>query len=471
VADTEQAAGSTDDALVSTLSSPAIFVPDGALKRPEALGGPTRRKVKVDEKARLHPVTLQFDDEEAERAYRAYFWDVHKKYAQRGYIFLMGLLMLFGILDFFFFPDHAIDLWLVRMVMLPGLLALIPLLYTERFRGVMRQNLQEVLLASGFWIMSGFGVMGWIIVDGADLNGTVFGGLVYMLSTLFIYIIIRLRVVYAAILGGSFFVIGIISLLQEGVTDFILLSFAFIGAGTNFVGIWAGYTIERYLRLMWHSLQRVAIEQDKVERLLHNILPEEIADRLKESEEAIADGFESVTVLFADIVGFTPLSAQLEPKELVGLLDQIFTEFDRLAEKYGVEKIKTIGDAYMVAAGIPTPREDHAEAAAKMALDMRNVIKRVSKQRGGTLEVRIGLHSGPVVAGVIGQRKFIYDLWGDTVNTASRMEAHGMPGAIQLSEETRALLDNASAKKRFKIESRGTVDIKGKGPMTTFWLK
>ena len=201
------------------------------------------------------------------------------------------------------------------------------------------------------------------------------------------------------------------------------------------------------------------------ERLLLNVLPAPISARLKDDEE-IADGFAEVTVLFADIVGFTELSQKLSPDALVKMLNQIFSAFDDLAEEHGLEKIKTIGDCYMVAAGIPNARADHAIAMAKMALAMRAALERISRETGHSLEVRIGLHTGAVVAGVIGKRKFIYDMWGDTVNTASRMESSGLPGEIQITRDLNELVSGA-----FVTEPRGTIKVKGKGEMETFLLK
>ncbi|MDY6936672.1 MAG: adenylate/guanylate cyclase domain-containing protein [Cyanobacteriota bacterium] len=206
-------------------------------------------------------------------------------------------------------------------------------------------------------------------------------------------------------------------------------------------------------------------EQAKSERLLLNVLPKEIANQLKEHEGAIASSVDDATVLFADIVGFTSLSARLSARELVNLLNQIFSEFDRLAESHRLEKIKTIGDAYMVAGGIPVPRPDGAQAVAQMALDMQRVIERFKTDRGETFQIRIGINTGSVVAGVIGIKKFIYDLWGDTVNVASRMESTGVPGGIQV---TQATYERLSQQYRFK--ARGQVEIKGKGEMQTYWL-
>jgi adenylate cyclase len=206
-------------------------------------------------------------------------------------------------------------------------------------------------------------------------------------------------------------------------------------------------------------------EQEKSERLLLNILPQVIADRLKRNETTIAEYFPEATVLFADIVGFTPLSAMMNPIELVELLNQIFSGFDIICEHHGLEKIKTIGDAYMVVGGLPDPRADHAEAIAEMALDMQAEIARFNTEHQKYFSIRVGIHSGPVVAGVIGIKKFIYDLWGDTVNIASRMESHGISWQIQASEATYNLLQD-----KFLFEERGNIEVKGRGFMRTYLL-
>ena len=190
-----------------------------------------------------------------------------------------------------------------------------------------------------------------------------------------------------------------------------------------------------------------------------------MANRLKLGQATIADSFSEVTVLFADIVDFTSLSARISPEQLVNMLNQVFSAFDQLAEKYGLEKIKTIGDAYMVVSGLNGPNPDRPEAAAAMALDMQAELHRLSEITGIDLKVRIGIDSGPVVAGVIGTKKFIYDLWGDTVNTASRMESQGLPGRIQVTQRYyERLLD------KYEFEKRGAIQVKGKGEMTAYLL-
>lgn len=212
-------------------------------------------------------------------------------------------------------------------------------------------------------------------------------------------------------------------------------------------------------------LQSLQAEQEKSEKLLLNILPGPIADRLKKGERTIADSFSEVTVLFSDLVGFTELSTGISPVDLVEKLNEIFLAFDILAELHGLEKIKTIGDAYMLVGGLPTPRPDHIEAVAEMALDMFEAIERINQQNNSNFHIRVGIHTGSVVAGVIGKNKFNYDLWGDAVNVASRMESHGVPGRIQISE--RAYL---RVKDKFIFEKRGVISVKGKGEMVTYFL-
>ena len=214
----------------------------------------------------------------------------------------------------------------------------------------------------------------------------------------------------------------------------------------------------------------IVSEADRAEQtneiLLNNVLPRTIATRLKKEESTIADGFANASILFADLTGFTRLSSRLAPDDLVQMLDTIFSRFDELVDQFGLEKIKTIGDEYMVASGIPIPREDHAQALADFALAMRDSLAEYSETNGVDLRMRIGINSGPVIAGVIGKRRFLYDLWGDSVNTASRMESHGIPGEIQVTGATRDLLDG-----QFSFIDRGIIDIKGKGPMQTYLLK
>lgn len=207
-------------------------------------------------------------------------------------------------------------------------------------------------------------------------------------------------------------------------------------------------------------------EQARSEALLLNILPSPIAERLKDGQQNIADGYAEVTILFADLVGFTQLSTTLAPKQLVELLNRLFSRFDELSGQHGIEKIKTIGDAYMACAGVPITRLDHAEAIADMALDMRDAVDAHNREFGSKLQIRIGINTGPVVAGVIGLKKFIYDLWGDTVNLASRMESHGIPNCIQVSQATWEHLRG-----HYDFDARGAIEVKGIGHIEAYLLK
>jgi adenylate cyclase len=210
--------------------------------------------------------------------------------------------------------------------------------------------------------------------------------------------------------------------------------------------------------------QRLAARRQS-DGLLRNVLPEPIADRLKAGERVIADHFDQASVLFADVVDFTPFAEARPPRETVAVLNDLFTAFDQLADRFGLEKIKTIGDAYMVVAGVPEQREDHAAVLLEMALAMHRHVERLQPVDGRHLQIRSGMASGPVAAGVIGERKFSYDLWGDTVNTAARMESSGIPGRIQVTDETCRLLAD-----RYPFERREGVEVKGKGIMTTWTL-
>ena len=221
-----------------------------------------------------------------------------------------------------------------------------------------------------------------------------------------------------------------------------------------------------YTRNLERTEIALGIAHEKSENLLNNIMPSVIAERLKDGSATIADGFNEASVLFADIEGFTVFSEAYTPAEVVKMLSGIFSSFDVLVRKHKLEKIKTIGDAYMVAAGIPVYREDHAEAMAAFALDVRTAFEEYTRANNINLRLRIGINSGPVIAGVIGSLRFLYDLWGDCVNTASRMESHGIPGEIQVTETTYEILKN-----KFNLDERGIIDVKGKGKMRTYLLR
>jgi adenylate cyclase len=273
----------------------------------------------------------------------------------------------------------------------------------------------------------------------------------------------RWYVAYLVVFLGS----GIVGELMGGVTPTVPEWFTSAMLGLN---VTVGGTIVFTLLAVFARQRRDALaalreEQARAEGLLLNILPRSIADRLKAETRTIADQFSSASILFADVVDFTPLAERLPPAEVVGVLDHLFSHLDVLAERYGLEKIKTIGDCYMVAAGVPSPRSDHARALALMALDMQAAMRSADEIGHLGLELRIGINSGPVVAGVIGRKRFLYDLWGDAVNTASRMESHGTSGRIQITRATKELLED-----EFVCEPRGTIPLKGKGEMEAWYL-
>lgn len=254
--------------------------------------------------------------------------------------------------------------------------------------------------------------------------------------------------------------------------SWLVISFFVMNIGAIFTIVFTLLTY--FMNQKEQILQLLRQEQEKTDILLLNVLPKEIAAILKNENRIIADHFEAVSILFADVVGFTPLSAEMAPAEMVQLLNEVFSYFDSLVDKYGLEKIRTIGDNYMIGSGVPTPRPDHAHALACMALEMlvytnpdeySNSAALRSSPAARRLQFRIGMNSGPVVAGVIGRQKFHYDMWGDPVNIASRMESQGEPGKIQITQQTYELI-----KDDFICERRGKVTIKGKGEMETWYL-
>jgi len=230
--------------------------------------------------------------------------------------------------------------------------------------------------------------------------------------------------------------------------------------------MFTGYALERYTRIDFLQKFTIQMQRDQADKLLFNILPERIAEQLKQSSDTIAEEFNSASVLFADIVNFTPISARFGPREVVDMLNDLFSRFDELVDKYGVEKIQVAGDAYMVAAGVPTPRPDHATVLAELALAMLDCVKN-EEFLGGKhpIEIRIGINSGSLIAGVIGRKKYFYALWGDMVNTASRMESHGSSGKIQITRDTYELV-----KDDFDCVYIGKIPIKGKGNMDVWHL-
>ncbi len=250
---------------------------------------------------------------------------------------------------------------------------------------------------------------------------------------------------------------------DNGLPQWLIL--AFFVFNVVIVSALAFFQLRAFVRQRDDALRMLRLEQDKTDSLLCNILPRAIANVLKDEPQTIAERYESVSILFADVVGFTPLSTTVEAAEMVNLLNEIYTHFDNVGDRYGLEKIRTMGDGYMVASGVPFPRPDHAQALAHAALEMMAFLDNWQSPYAGDFQFRMGMNSGPVLAGVIGRKKFSYDVWGDPVNVASRMESHGEPGRIQVSRDTYELLRDD-----FTFERRGEIAIKGKGLMETWYL-
>jgi guanylate cyclase len=329
---------------------------------------------------------------------------------------------------------------------------------TRDFGQLLRVSQVAILLAptlsaiplGGFLDSGGVGLWGML----APLAALVFSDVRAAVRWYAAYLVVFLGSGIAGELLG-----GVSPAVPEWFTSTMLALNVTVG-GTILFTLLAVFSVERR-----NALAALREEQARAENLLLNILPRPIADKLKAETRTIADQFSSASILFADVVDFTPLSEHLAPAEVVGVLDRLFSHFDVLVEGYGVEKIKTIGDCYMVAAGVPSPRPDHARALALMALDMQAAMRSVDEIGQLGLGLRVGINSGPVVAGVIGRKRFLYDLWGDAVNTASRMESQGTSGRIQITRATKELLEN-----EFVCEPRGTISVKGKGEMEAWYL-
>lgn len=287
------------------------------------------------------------------------------------------------------------------------------------------------------------------------------------------FLVLRIRTFPAFLVTSSYLAAYQFNLFRDGnLTSQEKTVYSFLIWFSEFFAVIAGYTLELTTRKLFLQAKTIETqtkdlenEKEKSDLLLRNILPDAIANRLKNENSQISEYFSECSILFADIVGFTLLAARKSPDELAGLLDRFFSRIDELAENRGVEKIKTIGDAYMAAAGIPIACDDHVERIGNLALDILKEVNTNEELIREKLNIRIGIHSGPVVAGVIGRKKFIYDLWGDSVNLASRMESHGLPGKIHVTEEY-----FLAASSIFQLEKRGEVDIKGKGTVSTYFL-
>lgn len=406
---------------------------------------------------KINPLTLSFPNPESEREFLQHYFRISLKQVRLALVLAIVVYIILGIVDIQFAPEIRDKLLLVRYgFVLPICVSVLGLSFSAYFRHIMQISIS---VAIGVAAIAAPVVA--ILIPALGVN---YIGLTSLL--MYNYTAIKLRFVTASITGLMIFLLyNILDLLMIQTPLAKLIEVDFYLMATMCVGMFANYQMEFYLRQSYISDRLLRKEQEKAEELLLNVLPASIAARLKRGDKVIAESFPDVTILFADLVNFTQLSATISAKELVNILNEIFSEFDLLAEKHGLEKIKTIGDAYMVVGGLPIHRADHAQAVASMALDMRAAIQRISNLSQEPLSIRIGINTGPVVAGVIGIKKFIYDLWGDTVNVASRMESHGIPDQIHVTGETYQVLQQ-----EYTFEARDKIQVKGKGEMQTYLL-
>ena len=414
----------------------------------------------------MNRITSTFRDRELEATFQRENVELNvRRFARFSLMFATAIFMAYGYHDLLVVPTVHQLAWNARYgFFLPIACAVILFTYSRHFVRWhqaamliygMAINITVLWIAAnapsaGFFIYSSYAIL-FVTVGPFIAKMNVRTQLLYTLLTLAVFNVLDIALSYSA-------------LTIRFSINLTLLSMGFVAAFT-------AHQIERQSRQSFllrrtvdDQVDELNTEKGKSDALLLNILPKKIADRLKADNKAIADGFSEVTVLFSDIVGFTKMSERLSPEQLVRWLNEVFSSFDDMAEEFGVEKIKTIGDAYMVVGGLHG-KADHATAIADMALRMQSSMKAFGAKLGEDVSVRIGINSGPVVAGVIGKKKFIYDVWGDTVNTASRMESHSTPGSIQVTEETYALLKDAYA-----FEGRGEIEVKGKGKMNTYFL-
>jgi class 3 adenylate cyclase len=407
---------------------------------------------------KMRPYSLRFVSDHDELSFQQEYTRRSLSYVRIALCLGAFLLFVFGPLDRMTIPSEVVfKVGIIRYAILfPSALIVLALTWRPWLLMYLQQLMSLELLFAGLGIVVMIGFAG-------PAAHSYYAGLILVI--MFCYSFSRLRFVYA--ISVSLTIVAAYEfaaiLIRTPVPTFVGNNFFFISA--NIIGAFACYNMERAIRKEFAKRHLLEAQEHETERLLLSILPAPIAERLKQAHSVIVDEFHNTTILFADIVGFTGFSSRITAQALVTYLNQIFSIMDDVADKYGLEKIKTIGDGYMLAGGIPIPRTDHAEAVADMALEVQDRIKELQPAKDGWLRIRIGIHTGPAVAGVIGRRKFSYDVWGNTVNVASRMERHSFGGCILVSLETRNLL-----KGNYLLVDRGNVDVKGIGEMKSFLL-
>lgn len=402
-------------------------------------------------------LTLQFSDPEVEAAFREA--DNRAAVGRARFMALLALILSlpFAWLDFLLSPDYLeVLVWLRAL----GFLALVGIIAVTTWWPSAHRHIQ--LMACGAMGVYSLCTVAAVVATSTPRTYASVGTVLLMLGLVGV-VRVRFRSALATALAVfPAVVLGLVT-RKESVN---LLLFETLSLTTYAILILTvAFVLERSKRTEFLANRDLGIERQRSDDLLHNILPEPIAQRLRENPAAIAESVDEATVLFADIVGFTPFSSELDPSEVVELLDLLFGKFDDLCEDRGIEKVKTIGDAYMAVAGTPRPDPDHAASITELAFDMQRAATAIAPLWPTELTMRIGMSSGPIVAGVIGRKRFVYDLWGDTVNMASRMETSSAPNRILVSESTHALLRD-----RYAFSEPRTMKIKGKGNLTTYYL-
>lgn len=406
----------------------------------------------------LHPITLAFKSRNLEKRYWKDYLPRMRRRTAVAILTVLGLYSIFGFLDPWIVPEAVREVWTIRIVMFFYSLIVIFSTRTQLF-----EQAHQPIIAS-IPIFGGIGILLMIAMIGDTGRQLYYAGLILAIIWTMLFSDLRFIIALPISIG---FIVGyeFIVLVYKPVAIPIVINNSFFLFGTLIMCSFAGYIIERYNRTGFYQALVIEHERERAERLLLSILPKEVTEVLKERPGTIADRYENASILFADIVSFTTLSVQMTPEEMVELLNETFSYFDSLVDKYGLEKIRTIGDNYMVASGVPRPQREHAKILARMALEILEFTNGSNANGKKRFQFRIGMNSGPVVAGVIGSKKFQYDIWGDTVNTASRMESQGLPGKIQVSQSTYELLKDG-----FICEPRGPLQVKGIGMMDTWFL-
>jgi class 3 adenylate cyclase len=401
------------------------------------------------------PLALRFPDGGLEAAFRAAYARSSIRAARATTILVIALYAGYLVLDLR--AGTAGEVWPLRLAVVVVLGVNLALTWHPVFERIH----SEVLAVGG--LAAAFGMLAMMATVGDRMDVPFYPGIGLAVVGTFTLFRIRFPVALAA---ATLMLAAYAVVLSRGVHASDSASMAALYLVTSMlIGAFACWNLERYARDGFLARLGLERERERSERLLLNVLPAPIAERLKTDPAPIADRFPEASVLFADLVGFTELSARLTPEDLVTLLNDLFTAFDQVVERHGLEKIKTIGDAYMAVCGVPVPRRDHLERIADAAVEMLAIAAGRAGGPGQPVALRVGIDTGPVVAGVIGERKFIYDLWGDPVTMASRMESHGVAGRIQLTARAGERL-----RERYALTARGAIEVKGRGPMETYLL-